>query len=134
MNLLLGHPCSYLGAEQPHAHPDEVPEECVEDDGDCVGDRHGDREVRVEHLLQLSLLRRVAAVAAVPCGRRVPVGRDIPGSIVSLLGCVIKCNFLFSCNLQHSLSSQPGCRFPVNFEFPQLPGKPSSVCLTTEFV
>ena len=26
-----------------------------------------------------------------------------------------------------------GCGFPVKFEFPQLPGKPSSVCLTTEF-
>ena len=26
-----------------------------------------------------------------------------------------------------------GCRFPVSFEFPPLPRKPSSVCLTTEF-
>ena len=26
-----------------------------------------------------------------------------------------------------------GCGFPVNFEFPPLPGKPSSVCLATEF-
>ena len=26
-----------------------------------------------------------------------------------------------------------GCGFPVSFEFPPLPGKPSSVCLATEF-
>ena len=26
-----------------------------------------------------------------------------------------------------------GCGFPVSFEFPTLPGKPSSVCLATEF-
>ena len=26
-----------------------------------------------------------------------------------------------------------GCGFPVNFEFPPLPGKPYSVCLATEF-
>ena len=26
-----------------------------------------------------------------------------------------------------------GCGFSVSFEFPPLPGKPSSVCLTTEF-
>ena len=25
-----------------------------------------------------------------------------------------------------------GCGFPVKFEFPPLPGKPSSVCLATE--
>ena len=56
-------------------------EERVEDDGDGVGDRHGDREVRVEHLLQLSLFLRHLVIH---CGRRVPVGRDIPGSIHSL--------------------------------------------------
>ena len=27
-----------------------------------------------------------------------------------------------------------GCRFPVNFEFPPLPRKPSSVCLARDFV
>ena len=27
-----------------------------------------------------------------------------------------------------------GCGFPVKFKFPPLPGKPSSVCLATEFV
>ena len=26
-----------------------------------------------------------------------------------------------------------GCGFPMRFEFPPLPGKPSSVCLATEF-
>ena len=26
-----------------------------------------------------------------------------------------------------------GCGFPLSFEFPLLPGKPSSVCLATEF-
>ena len=31
------------------------------------------------------------------------------------------------------LTGHLGCGFPVNFEFPPLPGKPSSVCLATEF-
>ena len=29
--------------------------------------------------------------------------------------------------------SHLGCGFPVSFELPPLPGKPSSVCLATEF-
>ena len=32
-----------------------------------------------------------------------------------------------------SVCSLLGCRFPVKFEFPALPGKPSPVCLATEF-
>ena len=33
----------------------------------------------------------------------------------------------------HLRMDELGCRYPVNFEFPPLPGKPSSVCLATKF-
>ena len=65
----------YLGAEYPEVHPDHVSEDGVENDGDGVGDRHGDREVRVEHLLQLRpLCRQVIVVDLI----RVLVDRDVP--------------------------------------------------------
>ena len=42
--------------------------------------------------------------------------------------------FLFSLAVaDFIIGEQLGCGFPVKFEFPPLPGKPSSVCLATEF-
>ena len=38
------------------------------------------------------------------------------------------------CDLASLMFDVLGCGFPVSFEFPPLPGKPSSVCLATEFV
>ena len=40
-------------------------------------------------------------------------------------------------HLQHFdttlIAHRLGCGFPVSFEFPPMPSKPSSVCLATEF-
>ena len=70
--------CVNLRSQDPEPHADEVPEEGVENDEDCVGDVGGDREVRSELLLQLgrrrSLGRRIRHRRVVQTG--VPELRD----------------------------------------------------------
>ena len=70
--------CLNLRSHDPEPHADEVPEEGVENDEDCVGDVGGDREVRSELLLQLGWRRRR--------GRRIGHGCIVQACVPELKG------------------------------------------------